>query len=163
MQRWYYERFKELLDLLKGFTENGKPLLDSMLVVYIAELYTPWNHVAYPSVAWTVGNAAGALASPGRYLDYGNQNDHNQVVEELQRTDDPVTLDLAVRAGRLPELGTQLAAYVTTGHGAGRDAVSTRVICRSWQNRRSIPGALWTHSRLASWATSQTEPLRNAL
>jgi Protein of unknown function (DUF1552) len=78
MQRWYYERFKELLDLLKGVDEGGKPMLDNMLVIYIGELYTPWNHVAYPSVAWTVGHAGGAIPRTGRYVDYGMNNDHNQ-------------------------------------------------------------------------------------
>jgi hypothetical protein len=85
MQRWYYERFKELLDMLKGYTENGKPMLDSMLVLYIAELYTPWNHVAYPSVCWTVGKANGALPRVGRYIDYGNMYDHNQFLVTMVR------------------------------------------------------------------------------
>jgi hypothetical protein len=78
MQRWYMERFKELLDLLKGVNEGGKPMLDSMLVIYVNELYTPWNHAGNPAANWTVGKANGALASTGRYLDYGNQYDHNQ-------------------------------------------------------------------------------------
>jgi hypothetical protein len=83
MQRWYYERFKDQLDLLSGYTEAGKPMLDSMLVVYIAELYTPWNHVAYPSVCWTVGKANGALKTPGRYIDYSNGGDHNQFLTTM--------------------------------------------------------------------------------
>jgi hypothetical protein len=85
MQRWYYERFAELLGLLKGYTEGGKPMLDSMLVVYVAELYTPWNHVAYPSVCWTVGKANGALPRLGRYIDYGNMYDHNQFLVTMVR------------------------------------------------------------------------------
>ena len=83
MQRWYMERIKELLDMLKGVDEGGKPMLDSMLVVYVGELYTPWNHVANPSVAWTVGKAAGALAGTGRYVDFGGQNDHNQFLTTM--------------------------------------------------------------------------------
>jgi hypothetical protein len=78
MQRWYYERFKELLDMLKAVDENGKPMLDNMLVIYVGELYTPWNHVASPSVAWTVGHAGGAIPRTGRYLDFAMAKDHNQ-------------------------------------------------------------------------------------
>jgi hypothetical protein len=83
MQRWYMERVKELLDLLKGVQEGGKPMLDSMLVIYVAELYTPWNHTAYPSPCWTVGKANGALAGTGRYLDYANNGDHNQFLTTM--------------------------------------------------------------------------------
>jgi hypothetical protein len=83
MQRWYMERVKELLDLLKGVTENGRPMLDSMLVVYVNELYTPWNHAGNPAVNWTVGKANGALAATGRYLDFGNQYDHNQFLTTM--------------------------------------------------------------------------------
>ena len=57
MQRWYMERFNELLNLLKAVDEGGKPMLDNMLVVYVGELYTPWNHVANPSVDFTVRQA----------------------------------------------------------------------------------------------------------
>jgi len=83
MQRWYMEHIRELLDLLKTAQEDGKPMLDSMLVVYVGELYTPWNHVAHPSVCWTVGKANGALAGTGRYLDFGNRNDHNQFLTTM--------------------------------------------------------------------------------
>jgi hypothetical protein len=83
MQRWYMERIKELLDLLKGVTEQGKPMLDSMLVIYVNELYTPWNHAGNPAVNWTVGKANGALASTGRYVDFGNQYDHNQFLTTM--------------------------------------------------------------------------------
>jgi hypothetical protein len=83
MQRWYYQRMKELLDMLKGVEEGGKPMLDSMLVIYVGELYTPWNHNANPSVAWTVGKASGALAGTGRYVDFGGARDHNQFLTTM--------------------------------------------------------------------------------
>jgi hypothetical protein len=83
MQRWYMERFKELLDLLKGTMEFGKPMLDSMLVVYVHELYTPWNHVAQPASCWTVGRANGAIPRPGRFIDYNNSGDHNQFLTTM--------------------------------------------------------------------------------
>jgi hypothetical protein len=83
MQRWYMDRFKELFDLLSGFTENGKPMLDSMLCLYINELNTPWNHMAYPSSGWTVGKANGALPRTGRYLNYNNSQDHNQLLTTM--------------------------------------------------------------------------------
>jgi hypothetical protein len=64
--------------MLKAVDEGGKPMLDNMLVIYVAELYTPWNHQAAPSVAWTVGHAGGLIPRTGRYIDYGMNNDHNQ-------------------------------------------------------------------------------------
>jgi hypothetical protein len=78
MQRWYMERFKELFDLLAGVKEMGAPMLDSMLVVYVNELYTPWNHAGNPSAPWIVGKLGGAIARPGRLVDHGNMYDHNQ-------------------------------------------------------------------------------------
>jgi hypothetical protein len=39
--------------------------MDSMLVVYVNELNTPWNH-ASPGSAWIVGNAASAIPPLGR-------------------------------------------------------------------------------------------------
>jgi hypothetical protein len=83
MQRWYMERIKDLLDLLSAVKENGQSMLDSMLVVYVNELYTPWNHVAYPAANWTIGKANGALASTGRMVDFGNQYDHNQFLTTM--------------------------------------------------------------------------------
>ncbi len=83
MQRWYMERFKELLTGLQAVDEGGKPMLDRMLVVYVAELYTPWNHVAAPSVCWTVGNAGGAIPRTNRYIDYGGGHDHNQFLTTM--------------------------------------------------------------------------------
>jgi hypothetical protein len=77
MQRWYMERFNELIVALKAVDEGGKPMLDNMLVVYVGELYTPWNHVANPSIAFTFGKLGGAMRT-GRYLDFGNAKDHNQ-------------------------------------------------------------------------------------
>ena len=71
MQRWYMERFNELHRPLKAVDEGGKPMLDNMLVVYVGELYTPWNHVANPSVAFTFGKLGGAMRT-GRYLDFGS-------------------------------------------------------------------------------------------
>ena len=57
--------------------------MDSMLVVYVNELNTPWNHAASPGSAWIVGNAAGAIPRLGRYLDFKNQHDHNQLLVTL--------------------------------------------------------------------------------
>jgi hypothetical protein len=83
MQRWYMERFKELFDMLSGVTENGKPMLDSMLCLYINELNTPWNHSATVSPSWTVGKANGALPRVGRYINFNGQNDHNQFLTTM--------------------------------------------------------------------------------
>jgi hypothetical protein len=83
MQRWYMERFKELLDLLAGVNEGGKRMLDSMLVVYVNELNTPWNHNAQPSGCWTMGKANGAITRTGRYLNFNGQHDHNQFLTTM--------------------------------------------------------------------------------
>jgi hypothetical protein len=103
MQRWYMERFKELLDLLKGVSEGGKPMLDSMLVIYVNELYTPWNHQAFPSPAWTIGNAGGALPRIGRYIDFASNNDHNQFLTTMVRAMGVTTVN---KVGDLGSEGT---------------------------------------------------------
>jgi hypothetical protein len=85
IQRWYMSHFANLVTSLKQATEGGRPLLDSTLVVYCAELYTPWNHVAEPSPCFFIGKAGGAIPRTGRYLDFGNNNDHNQFLTTIGR------------------------------------------------------------------------------
>jgi hypothetical protein len=76
--RWYMQQTADLLADFKAVQEGGKPMLDNMLVVVASELCTPWNHVAEPSPNLFFGRAAGAIPRPGRYIDFGNQHDHNQ-------------------------------------------------------------------------------------
>jgi hypothetical protein len=85
IQRWYMSHFASLVDAMKKVPEGAGTLLDNTLVVYCAELYTPWNHVAEPSPCFFVGKAAGALARTGRYLDFGGNNDHNQFLTTIGR------------------------------------------------------------------------------
>jgi hypothetical protein len=84
IQRWYMSHLADLVDGFKGADETGKPMLDSTLVAYCAELYTPWNHVAEPSPCFFVGKAAGALPRTGRLLDLPD-NDHNQFLTTICR------------------------------------------------------------------------------
>ena len=76
--RWYMQQTSDLLSDFKAVQEGGKPMLDNMLVVVASELCTPWNHVAEPSPNLFFGRAGGAIPRPGRYVDFGNQHDHNQ-------------------------------------------------------------------------------------
>jgi hypothetical protein len=85
IQRWYMSHFASLVDGMKKVNEGAGTLLDNTLVVYCAELYTPWNHVAEPSPCFFLGKAAGALPRTGRYLDFGGNNDHNQFLTTIGR------------------------------------------------------------------------------
>jgi hypothetical protein len=76
--KWYIAQAADLLTQLKTVQEGGKPLLDSMLVFVSSELCTAWNHVAEPSPNLLLGKAAGAIPRPGRFIDVGSKNDHNQ-------------------------------------------------------------------------------------
>jgi hypothetical protein len=83
IQRWYMTHLASLVDGFKAIDEGGRPMLDNMLVVYCAELYTPWNHVAEPSACFFLGKLGGALPRTGRYLDFAGNNDHNQFLTTI--------------------------------------------------------------------------------
>ena len=78
IQRWYMGHFASLVAGLKGVQENGRPMLDNMLVAYVSELYTPWNHVADPSACFLFGKLGGVIPRTGRMIDYAGAHDHNQ-------------------------------------------------------------------------------------
>ena len=57
-----------------------------------------------PSWAWSTRLTIAAMAAVGGL---GDQHDHGQVIEELERADHPLARLLAVRAGRLPQGAAQ--------------------------------------------------------
>jgi hypothetical protein len=83
IQRWYMGHFASLIAGLKGVQEGGKPMLDNMLVVYVSELYTPWNHVADPSACFMFGKLGGVIPRTGRMIDYAGGHDHNQFLVSI--------------------------------------------------------------------------------
>ena len=78
IQRWYMGKLAELLKALKEVDEGGKPMLDNMMVVYAAEMNTPWNHNCELQPNWVAGKLGGVIAKTGRLIDYGGAYDHQQ-------------------------------------------------------------------------------------
>ena len=101
MQRWYMERFKELLDQLKGVNEGGKPMLDNMLVVYVERAVHPLEPRGRAPRDLDRRQGGRRPASTGRYIDFGGQNDHNQFL---------VTMCHAMGAKEVTKVGTWAAA-----------------------------------------------------
>jgi hypothetical protein len=93
IQRWYFTHLASLVDGMKKVSEGAGTMLDSSLVVYCAELYTPWNHVAEPSPCFFLGKAGGAIARTGRYIDYAGNHDHNQFLTTIGRAMGLTTLN----------------------------------------------------------------------
>ncbi len=93
IQRFYFQHLADMVGAFKKVDEGGKSMLDSMLAVYCAELYTPWNHVAEPSPCFLLGKAGGAIAKTGRLIDVGGNNDHNQFLTTVGRAMGLATLD----------------------------------------------------------------------
>jgi hypothetical protein len=100
IQRFYFTHLAQLVSLLKSTTEGGRPLLDSTLVVYSAELYTPWDHNRNVSVSFFVGKGGGALARTGRLIDFGGNNDHNQFLTTIGRAMGLATLNKVGNLGK---------------------------------------------------------------
>ena len=93
IQRFYFTHLASFVSLLKNTTEGGQSLLDNTLVVYSAELYTSWDHARDPSVSFFVGKAGGAIKPPGRIVDFGGNNDHNQFLTTIGRAMGVTTLN----------------------------------------------------------------------
>ena len=79
IQKWYMGHLADLLDALKGVQENGKPMLDNMLVVYANEVHTGWNHDPGPVPAWWAGHLGGVVPKTDRFID-SSQYDWNQML-----------------------------------------------------------------------------------
>ena len=69
------------------------------------------------SICQVRGQAVGGL---------GDEHDHGQVIEELERADDPLTRLLAVRAGRLPQRAAQPGPALAASGRAGARVRWTR-------------------------------------
>jgi hypothetical protein len=84
IQKWYMGHLADLLDALKAVQENGKPMLDNMLVVYANEVHTGWNHDPGPVPAWWAGHLGGTVPRTNRFLDLGGgQYDWNQMLATM--------------------------------------------------------------------------------
>jgi len=83
IQQWYMGHISQLLDELKGVQEQGKPMLDNMLVVYGNELYLGWTHGVSPEPTFWAGKLGGKVKSTGRFLDVANKYDWNQMLTTI--------------------------------------------------------------------------------
>ncbi len=87
IQGWYCQRFSELFDLMKAVPEGNGTLLDHTLVAYSNELALGWTHGVDPAATYWVtgaqGRFGGKLKSSGRFLDYSNQFDYNQMLQTM--------------------------------------------------------------------------------
>ena len=106
IQTWYMGHIATLFDDLKAVQENGKPMLDNMLVVYLNELYTGHTHGVSPSPCFWAGKAAGALKGTGRFLNYGGKQDHNQML---------LTMAHAMGATKVTKIGDLGGAGIVPG------------------------------------------------
>jgi hypothetical protein len=70
IDRWYAERFRDLILYLKSYPEGNGTLLDNTLVVWGREIPTP-GHFGLPFPMVIAGGGAGRIPT-GRYLDYGD-------------------------------------------------------------------------------------------
>jgi hypothetical protein len=80
IQKWYMGHINDLLDQLKGVAEGGGSMFDNMLVVYVNELHTGWDHAPGPNPVWWAGKLGGKIKSTGRYIDWNSTYDHNQML-----------------------------------------------------------------------------------
>jgi hypothetical protein len=80
IQQFYMKHISGLLDELKAVQENGKPMLDNMLIVYANELSLGWTHGTSPSPVFWAGKLGGKIKSTGRFIDYAGKQDHNQML-----------------------------------------------------------------------------------
>jgi hypothetical protein len=70
IDRWYAERFRDLILLLKSYPEGNGTMLDNTIVVWGREIPTP-GHFGLPFPIVIAGGGGGRIAT-GRYLDYGD-------------------------------------------------------------------------------------------
>jgi hypothetical protein len=85
IQQWYMGHIANLLDELKAVSDNGKPMLDNMLVVYGNELFLGWTHGVSPEPVFWAGKLGGTVKSTGRFLDYAGKYDWNQMLTTIAR------------------------------------------------------------------------------
>jgi hypothetical protein len=105
--RWYMGHVKDLIEAFKAVPEGSGTLFDSMLLVWGSEVFTGWDHNSSPSPVFFAGKAGGAIPRTGRFLDFGGQNDHNQLLLTIAHAMGQTSLtkvgDLGSE-GRLPNI-----------------------------------------------------------
>jgi len=70
IDRWYAERFRDLILYLKSYPEGDGTLLDNTIIVWGREIPTP-GHFGLPYPMVVAGRGCGTIQT-GRYLDYGD-------------------------------------------------------------------------------------------
>lgn len=87
---WYMEQMAYFLQRLEAVQENGKPLLDSMTVLFVTELQQAESHAQDNMPFLLVGGVNGRIRT-GRYLRYNGVPHNNLLVSLLNAYDVPVT------------------------------------------------------------------------
>ncbi len=82
IQSWYATQFAYFLDKLTELKEDGRPLLDSTLVLWVTELSTPNTHDQHDMPLMLAGSANGGV-KPGRWLTF-NGRSHNDLLVAIQ-------------------------------------------------------------------------------
>lgn len=83
IQHFYMGYIAKMVDELKAIKEQGKPMLDNMLMVYGNEVYLGWTHGVSPEPCFWLGKAGGKIKSTGRFLDFAGKFDHNQMLQTM--------------------------------------------------------------------------------
>jgi hypothetical protein len=97
IQNFYFNHIAGLIDNLKAVTENGKPMLDNMLVVYANELYLGWTHGVSPEPCIWMGKLGGTVKSTGRFIT--TKGNHNQMLTTMAHA-------FGVNIDKVGDLGT---------------------------------------------------------
>jgi hypothetical protein len=79
---WYAERFKYLLDALKGESDADGTLLDSSVVLWANELSDGDIHNRR-DLGWIIAGKGGGAIRPGRNVQYGKSATTNQLFSSL--------------------------------------------------------------------------------
>jgi len=85
IQHWYMGHMAQLVDELKNVTEQGKPMLDNMLMVYGNEVYLGWTHGVSPEPTFWLGKLGGVVKSTNRFIDAKGAYDWNQMLTTIAR------------------------------------------------------------------------------
>ncbi len=81
INRWYAEKFAQVLDKLKAVPEGDGTLLDNTVVVWVNELGKGNSHTRN-DVPYILGGSCGGYFDTGRYLQY-DQDPHNNFLVSL--------------------------------------------------------------------------------
>lgn len=81
INRWYAEKFAQILDKMKAIPEGEGTLLDNTVVVWVNELGKGNSHTRN-DVPYILGGSCGGYFRTGRYLQY-DQDPHNNFLVSL--------------------------------------------------------------------------------